>query len=687
MDYMVLVAHLRQKNERLETLFTYYGFPVSPEKLQSHENRCGIQHRDIDIQKPPQHIAWTTPSTPTAAELLSQGKPPKASSSPESKERSGSVSPYQLPDVEPTLEQVRPAVINEKSNDTIRSEHQNSQISTGYSKKQAGTPGHSLKKETPLINPERRQRSWAIQLQSESTPVSVEQLSSEVKSIYAGLAMIETKCIAVDRGLVETINSNEEHTLSTDQWQALTALHKTLLHEHHDFLLVSQHPLASPPLRRLAKKYSMTARMWKHGCHSYLELLRRHLPRSLDHMHAFLYHAIQIYNLLYEFIPAFEDIWTEILGDLSRYKMVIEEDPRDREIWARNARSWYTRMADLKPMIGRLDHHMAILSGHNPMCKLFFYAKSLTSENIFFASRDYMTVSLQSASDVRNLQAPPMNPLLKTHISIFLHKFDEAQYHLKEYLDTLSIHLLRDLDKWAESGAQIAIANISSLFDYGNSSALRYLFDIANFLFSMEPEEDPVNQELPDGLKDPSFSDIRDLEGERVKYNLILNTFKTVLSYRKRPSTFPHVQCIAAFLVSLAEAVQLTNKRFASSLFYSQSIFDVVPWEPLCDYLNDFQSSGDCQDHTVPDTFPHSNTLDCRPLPEDYMLRGLVWTNQYFPETWFDGTPWDVEDRVEGQIWSLASSMNTMRVDRILWLGRKLAAVGGRNHPDAHKIL
>jgi hypothetical protein len=180
-------------------------------------------------------------------------------------------------------------------------------------------------------------------LQPDSRPISQEQLASEVKSIYAGLTMVETKCIHVDRAQAAAAqdSSDSNHKLAPDHWQALIALHRTLLHEHHDFFLASQHPSASPALRRLAAKYSMPARMWKHGIHSFLELLRRRLPESMDYMLAFIYLAYQMMALLYETVPAFEDTWIECLGDLGRYRMAIEdEDVRDRETWAGVARSW-----------------------------------------------------------------------------------------------------------------------------------------------------------------------------------------------------------------------------------------------------------------------------------------------------------------------------------------------------------
>jgi hypothetical protein len=108
--------------------------------------------------------------------------------------------------------------------------------------------------------------------QPEARPITQEELAYEVKSIYAGLTMIETKCIHVDRAQA-SLPDLDDTKLANDHWQALIALHRTLLHEHHDFFLASQHPSASPALRRLASKYSMPARMWKHGIHSFLEPL------------------------------------------------------------------------------------------------------------------------------------------------------------------------------------------------------------------------------------------------------------------------------------------------------------------------------------------------------------------------------------------------------------------------------
>nr|XP_036577376.1 uncharacterized protein CTRU02_12609 [Colletotrichum truncatum]KAF6784347.1 hypothetical protein CTRU02_12609 [Colletotrichum truncatum] len=160
--------------------------------------------------------------------------------------------------------------------------------------------------------------------QPETRPISQEQLVAEVKGIYAGLVMVESKCIEVDNA--QDSKSESATKLNNEQWQALIALHRTLLHEHHDFFLASQHPSANPALRRLANKYAMPARMWRHGIHNFLELLRDRLPASLEHMLTFIYLAYSMMALLYETVPTFNDTWIKGLGDLGRYQMAMEKD-------------------------------------------------------------------------------------------------------------------------------------------------------------------------------------------------------------------------------------------------------------------------------------------------------------------------------------------------------------------------
>ena len=198
-------------------------------------------------------------------------------------------------------------------------------------------------------------------LQPETRPISHEQLVHEVKDIYAGLVMVEAKCIEVEGQQNIAGHPTRRMQLTPEQWSALIALHKTLLHEHHDFFLASQHPSASPALKKLAEKYRMPAKLWKHGIHAFLETLRFRLPGSLGHMLEFICIAYSMMALLYETVPSFEDTWIECLGDLGRYRMAIgDEDIKDRDVWSGVARFWYSKAANRSPQVSNASSGMKI---------------------------------------------------------------------------------------------------------------------------------------------------------------------------------------------------------------------------------------------------------------------------------------------------------------------------------------
>jgi hypothetical protein len=76
--------------------------------------------------------------------------------------------------------------------------------------------------------------SYDTVLQLEARFKTLELLEAEVRATYAGLIMVEEKCIEEDQRLASLTQVKP----NGHQWQALICLHRTLLHEHHDFLLV-----------------------------------------------------------------------------------------------------------------------------------------------------------------------------------------------------------------------------------------------------------------------------------------------------------------------------------------------------------------------------------------------------------------------------------------------------------------
>jgi hypothetical protein len=530
-------------------------------------------------------------------------------------------------------------------------------------------------------------------LQPDSRPISQEQLASEVKSIYAGLTMVETKCIHVDRAQAATSQDHPDTKLASDHWQALIALHRTLLHEHHDFFLASQHPSASPALRRLAAKYSMPARMWKHGIHSFLELLRRRLPDSIDYMLAFIYLAYQMMALLYETVPAFEDTWIECLGDLGRYRMAIEdEDVRDRETWAGVARSWYTKAADKNPTVGRLYHHLAILARPNALQQMYYYSRSLTCVKPFPSARESIMTLLDpilGRVPATYTHALPIDTnFIRAHAVLFEDQ-DPQEFHKSktEFTGNLDNHIGRVTAKWKEQGVYIAVTNLASWFDYGkDNNALRQVF--LHHLFEKAQNSPP--SAIEDNIRTASPGDQQDPTPPMFKENelkekidelslidlfrhaqLITNeTFALVLRRIGDKNVLPHVHVMLAFLTA-----------FASNT-YVYRLLDNTPWAELIAFLNTLvktenqiqaQNQGQAQSVDAllaTDVFPvQGERGDELPLPEDYLVRGLIWSQDYFPKKWFER-----EHDEEERYLELASTVKN-RMDRVLRLGYQLSKV------------
>ncbi|RDL41591.1 TPR-like protein [Venustampulla echinocandica] len=492
-----------------------------------------------------------------------------------------------------------------------------------------------------------------IMLQPETRPISQEQLVAEVKGIYAGLVMVEAKCIEVDnkQAALAQADAGNPPKLNNEQWQALIALHRTLLHEHHDFFLASQHPSASPALRRLASKYAMPARMWRHGIHSFLELLRHRLPASLDHMLAFIYLAYSMMALLYETVPAFEDTWIECLGDLGRYRMAIEdEDIRDREVWTGVARHWYSKASDKAPTTGRLYHHLAILARPNALQQLFFYSKSLCVANPFASARDSVLTLFDPVLNAGNGQGPYRLPpfdtaFVKSHGLLFtnrdMHLFDPT---VKEFLGLLDMHIGRVTRKFMEQGVHIAIANYVAMLGFAakDNPVMR----------AISPSEEEV--EVSQIAESPAVISFRNAQ------RLSNSTSEIILNRVGDPNVLPFIHVILIFMRFMADSPDAMGLLEAD-----------FPWESLVRMLNTLLGPYQTRSRIESSEFPiPEQSDDPRPFPEDFAVRGLLWVENYFPAQWFEKKV-DEEEKYHER-----ASMTAQRKERILWLACRIANLG-----------
>ncbi|KAI4162908.1 MAG: hypothetical protein LQ342_003419 [Letrouitia transgressa] len=508
--------------------------------------------------------------------------------------------------------------------------------------------------------------------QPETRPISHEQLVVEVKGIYQGLVMVEAKCIEVDEKQSPAAGEQDhpKHTkLTDDQWQALIALHKTLLHEHHDFFLASQHPSASAALSRLAAKYSMPARMWRHGIHSFLEVLRHRLPASFDHMLAFLYIAYSMMALLYETVPAFEETWIECLGDLARYRMAIENnDPRDREVWGGVARFWYNKAADKSPKTGRLLHHLGILARGESLEQLSYYYRSLTCVIPFESARGSIKAFYRSYFEARDfvgdrpriLERQALERLfVECHESLYFRKPQiRAQEPLEKIChDHLDAYIGRVTSKFKSQGVFIALTNIAAIFECGGpleeqplKSFFRLAFEESNEIRTGDPKSSShehvlnVNNDFHQSspskhnrgpLTSIDFS--TSIRSIRLASVLSFNIFSISIQRIGDKNTYPMAHIMFVFLWSLTKVEKAM-----------QCVEVDVPWVNICSFLSALSGHDAMTPKVFAKTFPQPDRdkdEEARPLPEDFLLRGQMYAMGYFPDNWFAEGRVDVEER------------------------------------------
>ncbi|KAI1137393.1 hypothetical protein F5Y05DRAFT_413950 [Hypoxylon sp. FL0543] len=487
--------------------------------------------------------------------------------------------------------------------------------------------------------------------QPETRPISQEQLIAEVKGIYAGLVMVESKCIEVDNAQ----STQNETKLNNEQWQALIALHRTLLHEHHDFFLASQHPSASQALRRLASKYAMPARMWRHGIHSFLELLRHRLPHSLEHMLTFIYLAYSMMALLYETVPAFEDTWIECLGDLGRYRMAIEDDDiRDREVWTSVSRHWYSKASDKAPTTGRLYHHLAILARPNPLQQLYYYTKSLCVPIPFSSARESIMTLFDPILDPTSAHQTRLIAIdvafVKAHGILFSNKSpDDFLPTVKKFCSMLDNHIGRTTRKWMESGYYIAISNCCGLLSYGQEDNV--------ILKAIRPQSlEEAAEPCPDF--DQVMSEYKPSRTEEGSVNLFEGTCDVVLRRLGDLNTLPFLHVVLVFIHHLS--------HFPTAMYYIERRF---PWKLVSLQLNSLLLSYREHHRIHDEQFPRQDKeFAPRPLPEDFAMKGLVWVDKYFPNDWFSNDKIDDDEK-----YFEVASMTDDRKERILWLGCRIA--------------
>ena len=222
--------------------------------------------------------------------------------------------------------------------------------------------------------------------------------------------------------------------------------------------------------------------------------------------------------------------------------------------------------------------------------------------------------------------------------------------------------------KFKEVGVFTALSVFGSLLEFGSSSPngnprslIRRAFEeskrqrlsqqgesaAAGFPYPFPPLEELTSHEI-----DMSEGNIA------VACRLAFGLFAVALQYPQNKSVQPMIHCYLAFLKNLvgnASAMKLIERE--------------IPWSLLVSYLNHHASPTSITSQVTREDFPKPpGDVIGRPLPEDFLMRGQIFVEDYYPATWFSDADIDEEERVLE-----LPSMSAPRLERILHNGYSIA--------------
>jgi hypothetical protein len=203
--------------------------------------------------------------------------------------------------------------------------------------------------------------------------------------------------------------------------------------------------------------------------------------------------------------------------------------------------------------------------------------------------------------------------------------------------------------------ACVILAYITDLF-------LSYFIGIALGCLLLEYGSD--SNVLMRGIsRNPGVVDDSNVPGERFEKALSfsIETYVTVIKRWDDISILPFIHTTLVFLAHMS--------RHPAAMAYIEKEF---PWKLTAIIMNELSKSCEITSHIKNTEFPRppKNQLP-RPLPEDYAMRGLVYSEDYFPADWFSDDKIDEDEKY----FELASMVDDRR-ERILWLGRKISRSG-----------
>ena len=357
-----------------------------------------------------------------------------------------------------------------------------------------------------------------------------------------------------------------------------------------------------------------------------------------------------------------------------------------------------------------------MLARPNIVQQLFYYSKALVAVVPFTNARESImllfTPFLDRPKDTYHRYAVVESSLVTAWGIIFRRgSIAEFQRYTTEFASALDEHISRTTVRWKTQGPEVESSLIAGMLDYGEEAHLWIMIreHMDRIKKAQEVKQEPNDQlsmtskaatttddpQIRERMRREHWMSIKhwtsiDLEGTEYRrlagtpaiiegskflssddcanhvFPVWSRSVSIVASKVGDRNTIPYLHVTLAFLWSLSFV--------PGALLYLESY---VPWAKLVTFLNTLGRSGVDDAQVESAEFPQSHGVG-RQLPEDFPIRGLIWSYFYYPQDFFTGQVVDEDERALEM-----PSHALMRAERCLWLGVRLASVSKTRPPSA----
>ena len=378
--------------------------------------------------------------------------------------------------------------------------------------------------------------------------------------------------------------------------------------------------------------------------------------------------------------------------------MAIEyEEVGAEKVWRNIARFWYDRAANKTPTTGRIYHHLAILARPCSIEQLSLYTKALTCLTSFESAREsIMTLFnpiLHSQDPASRRSSSFESVFIRAHGILFtsrssdpLDRFDKAVEELGSG-GLYGKYISKSSSRIKKTGMHVAVSNIAALLEYGapkqSSPHSNLRFDYEDAHRVTEQVLQPVHHDVDAPGDQPPLAELlqpqadTSTRSESETFPVFLKrasklasiTLGISLTHADDENMYPLIHVYLVFIWSLI-LVQQARKKFEDDPVW-RIVEKDMPWAALCSFLNTLAAEPQAMTANVwAEDFPKPDKeVGCQ-LPEDFVMRGQLYSTWYFPDTWFTSAGIDADERSFE-----LPSMIQPRVERILWLGLRIASV------------